>query len=148
MKWQLPPSFFCRYKKPTSYSSITRTSRLGALSIWTTHIFHRIEEFRVSWRWKSLDVGKWISSKKRVLKEYFRKGEPISQSWFPINLSKVRKWWEILESNQWPHACHARALTNWANPPSFVNMLFEEEHRICHRCWILEMLNTSFLYEK
>ena len=26
-------------------------------------------------------------------------------------------WWRQLESNQWPHACQACALTSWAMPP-------------------------------
>ena len=29
-------------------------------------------------------------------------------------------WWRMLDSNQWPPACEAGALTSWANPPVLV----------------------------
>ena len=30
-------------------------------------------------------------------------------------------WWAILGSNQWPLACRASALDNWANRPKYLN---------------------------
>ena len=31
-------------------------------------------------------------------------------------------WWRMLDSNQWPLACQASALTCWANPPYLVGV--------------------------
>ena len=34
------------------------------------------------------------------------------------------QWWRMLDSNQWPLACQASALTCWANPPYFVGVKY------------------------
>ena len=48
--------------------------------------------------------------------------EPVTY-WLQVScstnwaISAKYKWWAIQDSNLWPPACKADALTNWANPP-------------------------------
>ena len=53
-------------------------------------------------------------------------------------LSYFGKWWAIQDSNLWPPACKAGALTNWANRPkqiSWRNLIYQ----------LLLFLSTFFL---
>ena len=51
--------------------------------------------------------------------------EPVTY-WLQVScstnwaISAKNKWWAIQDSNLWPPACKADALTNWANRPSYV----------------------------
>ena len=44
-------------------------------------------------------------------------------------VSPCRIWWAILDSNQWPLACRASALANWANRPRY----FANQNKFNHK---------------
>lgn len=41
-----------------------------------------------------------------------------SQLLYQLSYFGINKWWAIQDSNLWPLACKASALTNWANRPN------------------------------
>ena len=45
-----------------------------------------------------------------------------SQLLYQLSYFGKNKWWAIQDSNLWPPACKADALTNWANRPSPLSM--------------------------
>ena len=54
--------------------------------------------------------------------------EPVTY-WLQVScstnwaISAKNKWWAIQDSNLWPPACKADALTNWANRPQRLNSI-------------------------
>ena len=56
-------------------------------------------------------------------------------------LSYSGTWWAIQDSNLWPPACKAGALTNWANRPDIIIFVF-----LCHS--LADMYNITMYYQR
>ena len=99
--------------------------------LWLTNVATSAENERnVAWYWwQLLRLGsRWGSGRVRQNQSAQKVQKTKKSSWF---LGKSGTfWWRLLDSNQWPPACEAGALTSWAKPPDKIGDPYETRTRV------------------